>query len=54
MNDIYGMNLHSIPTDKKKYAPNPNLYAYFIALGLALLKDNGKLWFIKIVYALNF
>ncbi len=46
MNNIYGMNLHSIPTDKKKYAPNPNLYAYFIALGLALLKDNGKLSYI--------
>ncbi len=46
MSDIYGMNLHSVPNHRKKYAPNPNLYAFFIALGLALLKDNGKLCYI--------
>jgi len=46
LNNIYGVNLHSVPNNQKKYAPKPNLYAFFIALGLALLKDNGKLCYI--------
>ena len=46
MNDIYGVNLHSVPGHPKKGRPNPNLYAFFIALGFSLLKDNGKLSFI--------
>ena len=46
LNNIYGVNLHSIPGNPKKYRPNPNLYAFFIAVGLALLKDNGKLCYI--------
>lgn len=46
MNDIYGVNLHSVPGHEKKYAPNPNIYAYFIALGLALLKDGAYFSFI--------
>lgn len=46
LSNIYGVNLHSVPDRPKKYAPNPNLYAFFIALGLALLKDEGKLCFI--------
>jgi len=46
LNDIYGVNLHSIPGKPKKYRPNPNLYAFFLALGLALLKDNAKLCYI--------
>lgn len=46
LNDIYGFNLHSIPGRQKKYAPKPNFYAFFIALGLALLKDVGKLCYI--------
>jgi len=46
LNDIYGVNLHSIPNKPKRYRPNPNLYAFFIALGIALLKDNGKLCYI--------
>lgn len=46
LNDVYGVNLHSIPARRKKYAPKPNLYAFFIALGLALLKDNAKLCYI--------
>jgi hypothetical protein len=46
MNDVYGVNLHSVPGYPKKGRPNPNLYAFFIALGLSLLKDNGKLSFI--------
>jgi len=46
LSNIYGVNLHSIPNNPKKYAPKPNLYAFFIALGLALLKDNGKLCYI--------
>lgn len=46
LNDIYGVNLHSIPDKPKSYRPNPNLYAFFLALGVALLKDNGKLCYI--------
>lgn len=46
LNDIYGVNLHSVPNKRKKYRPNPNLYAFFIAVGLALLKDDGKLCYI--------
>src|SRR3989339_663007 len=46
LNDIYGINLHSIPDARKKYSPKPNLYAFFISLGVALLKNNGKLCFI--------
>ena len=39
LNDIFGVNLHSIPNNRKKYPPKPNLYAFFIALGLVLLKE---------------
>ncbi|RLB79460.1 MAG: hypothetical protein DRH17_13790, partial [Deltaproteobacteria bacterium] len=46
LNNIYGVNLHSIPENPKRYRPNPNLYAFFVALGLALLKDNAKLCYI--------
>jgi len=46
LNNIFGVNLHSIPDRHKKYAPKPNLYAFFIALGLALLKDDGRLCYI--------
>lgn len=46
LNNVYGVNLHSTPDNPKRYRPNPNLYAFFTALGLALLKDNGKLCYI--------
>jgi len=46
LNNIYGVNLHSVPGNPKRYRPNPNLYAFFIALGLALLKDDGRLCYI--------
>jgi len=46
LNNIYGVNLHSVPGNPKRYRPNPNLYAFFLALGLALLKDDGKLCYI--------
>ncbi len=46
LNNIYDVNLHSIPNHRKKYAPKPNLYAFFISLGIALLKDRGKLCYI--------
>jgi len=46
LSDIYGVNLHSTPMRTKKSPPKPNLYAFFIALGLALLKDNAKLCYI--------
>lgn len=46
LNDIYGVNLHSTSDNPKRYRPNPNLYAFFIALGLALLKNDGKLCYI--------
>ncbi|MBI4723407.1 MAG: SAM-dependent DNA methyltransferase [Candidatus Stahlbacteria bacterium] len=46
LNNIYGVNLHSVPTHHKKYPPKPNIYAFFIAVGWALLKDKGKLCYI--------
>lgn len=46
LNDIYGSNLHSVPERRKVYSPKPNLYAFFIALGIGLLKENGKLCYI--------
>ena len=46
LKSIYGVNLHSVPGNPKGYRPNPNLYAFFVALGLALLKDNGRLCYI--------
>jgi len=46
LSNIYGINLHSTPDRQKKYSPKPNLFAFFIALGLALLKDHGKISFI--------
>lgn len=46
LNNIYGVNLHSVPDNPKRYRPNPNFYAFFIALGIALLKDQGRLCFI--------
>ncbi|MBM3434620.1 MAG: hypothetical protein FJY07_00200 [Bacteroidetes bacterium] len=46
LNDIYGVNLHSVPEDRKKNRPNPNLYLFFISLGLALLKDRSKISYI--------
>lgn len=46
LNNIYGVNLHSTPFRTKKSPPKPNLYAFFITLGLALLKDNAKLCYI--------
>ena len=46
MSNIYGVNLNTVPGRIKAYAPKPNLYSFFIALGLGLLKDNGKLCFI--------
>ncbi|MDD5696612.1 MAG: Eco57I restriction-modification methylase domain-containing protein [Candidatus Pacebacteria bacterium] len=46
MSDIYGVNLNTVPNRIKPYSPKPNLYAFFIALGIALLKDGGKLCYI--------
>ena len=46
LNNIYGVNLHSTPIRTKKSPPKPNLYAFFIGLGLALLKDNARLCYI--------
>jgi hypothetical protein len=46
MNNVYGVNMHSVPNKAKKGRPNPNLYAFFIALGLALLKEKGKICYI--------
>mgnify|MGYP001194533899 CR=1 FL=1 len=46
MGDIYGMNLNSIPSKLKTYPPKPNLYAFFIALGIGLLKNDGIISYI--------
>lgn len=45
-NDIYGVNLNTVPGRIKAYSPKPNLYTFFIALGIALLKDEGKICYI--------
>lgn len=46
MSNIYGVNLNTAPGFPKPYAPTPNLYAFFIALGGALLKPNGRMCYI--------
>lgn len=46
LNNIYGMNLHSTPENPKKRPPKPNFYAFFIAMGIALLKDDAKFCYI--------
>ena len=46
LGNVFGVNLHSVPGHPKRYRPNPNLFAFFFALGIALLKDNGKLCYI--------
>ena len=46
LSNIYGWNLHSAPGRQKKYPPKPNLYAFFIALGFALLKGDGRFCYI--------
>ena len=46
LSNIYGWNLHSAPSRQKRYPPKPNLYAFFLALGFALLKDNGRFCYI--------
>ena len=46
LSDIYGWNLHSAPGRRKRYPPKPNLYAFFMALGFALLKDGGRFCYI--------
>lgn len=45
-NDIYGVNLNTVPGRIKAYSPKPNLYTFFIALGIGLLKDEGKICYI--------
>jgi len=43
MGNVFGVNLHSVPGKPKKNVPKPNLYAFFMALGQALLKPEGKM-----------
>lgn len=46
LSNVYGVNLHSTPDMRKKRPPKPNLYAFFIATGIALLKERAKLCYI--------
>jgi len=46
MGNVYGVNLNTVPDRIKPYSPKPNLYAFFVALGLALLKKGGKMCYI--------
>ncbi len=46
MGNIYGVNLNTVPDRIKPYSPKPNLYSFFCALGLGLLKENGKICYI--------
>ncbi len=46
LNNVHGMNLHSIPNHPKKGSPKINLWSMFVALGQGLLKDNGTMSYI--------
>ena len=46
MGNVYGINLNTVPNRRKPYPPKPNLYAFFIALGLGLLKEGGRICYI--------
>jgi len=46
MANVYGVNLNTVPNRIKPYSPKPNLYAFFIALGLSLLKRDSKISYI--------
>lgn len=46
MNSVFGVNLNTAPNHRKPYSPKPNLYSFFVVLGLALLKPNCKLCYI--------
>jgi len=46
LNNYCGFNLHSVPGNPKKYAPKPNLYAFFIAKGISLIKKSGVFCYI--------
>jgi hypothetical protein len=46
MGDVYGVNLNTVPNHRKPYSPKPNLYAFFVALSLSLLKKGGKMCYI--------
>jgi len=46
MSNFYGINLNTVKGRKKAYSPKPNLYAFFIALGLYILKKDGRLCYI--------
>ncbi|MDR2643774.1 MAG: N-6 DNA methylase, partial [Planctomycetaceae bacterium] len=46
MGNVYGVNLNTAVGRIKSYSPKPNLYAFFIALGLGLLKEGGKICYI--------
>ena len=46
MGNVYGVNLNTVPERIKTYSPKPNLYAFFSALGISLLKERGKICYI--------
>jgi hypothetical protein len=46
MANVYGINLNTVSGRRKPYSPKPNLYAFFVALSLSLLKKGGKMCYI--------
>lgn len=46
MSNFYNVNLNTVPDNLKSYSPKPNLYLFFIALGLYLLKKDGILSYV--------
>ena len=46
MSNVYGWNLNTVKGMPKAYAPKPNLYAFFMALGFGLLKEKGKFCYV--------
>lgn len=54
MSNVFWINLHSIPSNRKKYPPKPNLYFFFNALAYFLLKPNGRTCFIVPEWFVNY
>lgn len=46
LGNYFGVNLHSVPDNRKKYPPKPNLYSFFFAITKKHLSEKGILSFI--------
>jgi methylase of polypeptide subunit release factors len=46
LGNFYGVNLHSVPGNSKKYPPKPNMYAFFFVVSSFFAKKLGHIAFI--------